>query len=1406
MLAFNWKRVVSAALAALVIWQTLGLTWDIGVGKAAAAAGARSWQLLGSGAVDDSVSANSVTIATYGNTPYIAFNDNDSSQIRIKEWASGSWQMAGNNGNDFGPGSNLKLAISPSGRAYLSFLNSIGQHPAVLWMNEQQDWGFLGEAELSANTAIASDIAVSADDQVYVAYEDSGGSSYTYKAMLRVFENGVWSDPEAVTDSRGMAPSVTLDAGGKPTVAYTDYALGELPRIKSRISAGNWTAVPSGSLMERGNYAVIRAAGDGSLFLAYLNADTVNTGVTGVKRYDGTNWWSYDFNSDGGEGPAMAIDPLDQKPVLAYVGRPDEGNKIHVLKWDGFIWNELGQASELPANASSLSLAIGADGTPYVAYLDKDNHYAPKVIGYLPDLTPPSVTAQYPAPNETEVPVNAKLTATFSKTVQGIAEHFIEICKTDSTECQRVDASSEKLKVSGNVATVEVPLRGGTSYRAVAEAGTFVDLNGTPTPAIEWTFTTAVTVPDAPVITDVSPGDGKVEVSFNSPENNGGSLITGYTVTIHPSTGEDIVEHTTETPYMRMGLTNGQTYSLTITATNSVGTSLPTAAKTFVPSTVPGAPTIKEVVVGSRQATVSFEPPASDGFSRITNYTVLATSQDNVPTRSMTGTESPITVVGLMNGHVYSFTVVAVNARGDSAPSEALLGTPATVPGAPTNVTAVGGDEEATVSFTPPASDGGSSITGYRVTTIPGNSSEAPISVTVGPGATSAVITGLRNGGDYQFKVVAMNAQGPSAEAQTYEWTHVGRVPAKPYNLSAIAGDGKATVSFDEPANGGLAITNYRVTAWAGSTAVKQVEGASSPIEVTGLRNGTAYTFTVEAYNEKGWSPASDSSLSVTPEPAPVTPSTVPGAPTNVRATAGNGQASVSFNAPASDGGSPITGYRVTAWQDGRNVKEATGSSSPITVTGLTNGTAYTFTVAAINANGPSPESDASASVTPSAPTAPSASGGGGTSSNTYGVSVTVGGVQLGTLNVRRETLADGTVKDTLELTGSYAEEAASKLKAAGESRLSIVLPSVSGESAELVLRMSKEAAGALAGAGISLGLRTADAEIAIPAGSLQNAADPIQLSVTPLTSTDRKSELQKRAEKSTVLRSAAGQGTVTLIGNPVDIATDWQNRKMTLTLPADTGVSDIGVYVEHSDGTVELVRGKYLQDGPGGKPRISFEANKFSTFAVVRVAGWDEFSKEGQPPQTQKPQPYISGYAGGLFKPNASMTRAEMAAILVQAFADDATGETKETGTFYDVPAGHWAADAIRVAAARGLMSGYPDGTFRPDKPITRAEMAALLSLLIRSAGDAAGQGGGFADTDGHWAQAAIRKAQTAGLISGYGDGTFRPDRTLTRAEAVVIVNKLLQINPNDGATPYYSDVPRTHWAYGAVQAASKR
>jgi hypothetical protein len=197
--------------------------------------------------------------------------------------------------------------------------------------------------------------------------------------------------------------------------------------------------------------------------------------------------------------------------------------------------------------------------------------------------------------------------------------------------------------------------------------------------------------------------------------------------------------------------------------------------------------------------------------------------------------------------------------------------------------------------------------------------------------------------------------------------------PSAPTGVTATAGNGQATVSWTAPSDGNSAITSYTITPYVGSAAQTPKVISGSPPTTTatvgGLTNGSSYTFTVAATNAVGTGPASAASNAVTPA-AP----TAPAAPAGVTATTGNATATVTWSAPA-NGGSAITSYTVTPYLAGVAQAATTVTGSPpattATVSGLTNGSSYTFTVTATNAVGTGPASAASNPVTPSAVAAP---------------------------------------------------------------------------------------------------------------------------------------------------------------------------------------------------------------------------------------------------------------------------------------------------------------------------------------------------------------------------------------------------------------------------------------------------
>ncbi|KIL41848.1 hypothetical protein SD70_04325 [Gordoniibacillus kamchatkensis] len=178
----------------------------------------------------------------------------------------------------------------------------------------------------------------------------------------------------------------------------------------------------------------------------------------------------------------------------------------------------------------------------------------------------------------------------------------------------------------------------------------------------------------------------------------------------------------------------------------------------------------------------------------------------------------------------------------------------------------------------------------------------------------------------------------------------------------------------------------------------------------------------------------------------------------------------------------------------------------------------------------------------------------------------------------------------------------------------------------------------------------------------------------------------------------------------------------------------------------------------------------------------------------------YIEGYPDGTFKPERNVTRQEVAAMLFRVYHLTKSGLT---GKMYsDVTNADWGAGEIEAVSKAGIMNGYPDGTFRPNQPITREEMAATVARLkqLQSKGMDA-----FSDITDSWARESINAANQAGFIAGYANGTFRPKANSTRAEVVTMINHLANRGPLYGVdTPTWSDVGTNYWAYRDIEEAS--
>ena len=445
-----------------------------------------------------------------------------------------------------------------------------------------------------------------------------------------------------------------------------------------------------------------------------------------------------------------------------------------------------------------------------------------------------------------------------------------------------------------------------------------------------------VTVPDAPMIGTAIAGDVQATVNFTPPTSNGGAPITGYTVTSNPGgfTGTGATS-----PITVVGLTNGVAYTFTVTATNSAGTGPSSAAS-------------NSITPRSSQK-IHFDNPGAQNFG--TSPTLFATSDSGLPVTFTSENTGVCTITS--SGHLAFLTAGTATITAHQEGNELYLAAEPVsrsftvnpvAPGAPTIGTATDGDSQATVNFTPPAVNGGTTITGYTVTSNPGGFT--------GTGATSPItVSGLTNGVAYTFTVTATNSAGtgPSSAASN-------SVTPRMIQTITFANPGDQTFGTS-PTLFATSDSSLPVTF---TSETPEVCTITSSGQLTFLTAGTAI---ITTHQEGNGSYLAATMVSQSFKVNPVTP----GVPTIGTATAGNGQATVNFTPPASNGGATITGYTVTSNPGGITTN---GDSSPIIVSGLTNGVAYTFTVTATNSAGSGSASEVSNSVTPIEPINPDSS------------------------------------------------------------------------------------------------------------------------------------------------------------------------------------------------------------------------------------------------------------------------------------------------------------------------------------------------------------------------------------------------------------------------------------------------
>lgn len=438
-------------------------------------------------------------------------------------------------------------------------------------------------------------------------------------------------------------------------------------------------------------------------------------------------------------------------------------------------------------------------------------------------------------------------------------------------------------------------------------------------------------------------------------------------------------------------------------------------------STTPTAPLNLVATAGYMHVNLTWSSPLDEGGEDgpIVGYRIYATARItsvndyffNETSESFQFCEYDVGVVYSFTDNctlgrgIYNYSVAAINTKYLGPCSNNASATPFFPPFPPHDWQGISGDGQVALSWVPPVDDGGKPVTNYKI--YRGLAIHV-IEHYATVGAVSTYLdTNVTNGQQLVYAFSAVNDVGESEQAGPL-WVTPGGAPTEPQDLIANAGDAHVTLGWQAPAsNGGSAITHYSVYRGTSSGGETWLATLGNVLEYndTGVINGQEYYYKVSASNSYGESVKSNE-VSATPKGAP-------GAPRNLAATAGDEHVLLSWQAPSSDGGSPVSGYNILVgiFSGAEMWWDAVANVLSYDVTGLDNGQAYFFKVSAMNAIGtgpPSEEASTTPAATPGAPQAPVATPGTNRVELSWSAPPTNGGSPVVGYKIYRNTSSGG--------------------------------------------------------------------------------------------------------------------------------------------------------------------------------------------------------------------------------------------------------------------------------------------------------------------------------------------------------------------------------------------------------------